>query len=303
MRVVSLLSSGTEIVCALGCENLLVGRSHECDFPTSVLSLPQCSEPKFPTDGTSYEIDARVRAIVQEGLSVYRVFADQLNKLRPNVIVTQTQCEVCAVSPQDLEAAACQIIASKPTIVSLNTNRLSDLWPDIRQVAKKINAPQAGEELIVQLRSRICAIGAQAKLAANKPRVAKIEWIDPLMGAGNWIPELIETAGGISVFGETGKHSPMLTFDDLRSTDPDVIIVAACGWEIEKNRQEMRPLMSHPDWPNLKAVKNSAVYVADGNQYFNRPGPRLVETLEIFAEILHPELFRFGHCRTGWAKL
>ncbi|MDZ7362870.1 MAG: cobalamin-binding protein [candidate division KSB1 bacterium] len=302
-RIVSLIASSTEIVCALGCEEWLVGRSHECDFPESVKRLPICTATKFVTDGTSHEIDQRVKAILQEGVSVYRVDAKQLNQLRPDIIIAQTQCEVCAVSLRDIEAAVCELIDSKPQIVSLQPNALTDVWADIMRVAEALDAPSRGQKLVQQLQQRMDAISQHAQIIADKPTVACIEWIEPLMAAGNWMPELVQMAGGINLFGEAGKHSPWMTWEQLCEKDPDIIVVLPCGFDIPRTRQEMPALVQKPEWPHLQAVRNRRVFLADGNQYFNRPGPRLVESLEILAEILHPQIFSFHHHGNGWEVL
>lgn len=303
LRIVSLIASSTEIICALGCEDWLVGRSHECDFPESVKKLPICTATKFVTDGTSYEIDQRVKAILQEGLSVYRVDAEKLKQLRPDVIVTQTQCEVCAVSLRDVEAAVCELIDSQPQIVSLQPNALDDVWADIMRVAEALGAHERGRMLVQQLQQRMAAIAEAAHALPNKPSVACIEWIEPLMAAGNWMPELVEMAGGLNLFGDAGKHSPWMTWEQLCEKDPDTIIVLPCGFDIPRTQQEMPVLMQKPEWLQLQAVRNHRVFLADGNQYFNRPGPRLVESLEILAEIFHPKFFSFSYAGTGWQHL
>jgi iron complex transport system substrate-binding protein len=302
-RIVSLIASATEIVCALGFEESQVGRSHECDFPPSVQRLPVCTEPKFNVQGTSAEIDRRVKAILAQSLSVYRVDADKLKELRPDVIVTQTQCEVCAVSLKDVESAVCDWINSKPRIVSLAPNALADIWHDIRLVAEALSAPDRGAELIAKLQGRMAEIAAVARVQSARPTVACIEWIEPLMSAGNWMPELVEMAGGVHLFGVAGRHSPRMTWEQVCSGDPEVIFVMPCGWDIRKSRQEMAVLTAKSEWPLLRAVRDGRVYLADGNQFFNRPGPRLAESLEILAEVLHPGAFAFGHQGTGWQPL
>lgn len=302
LRIVSLIASATEIVCALGCEEQLVGRSHECDYPATVKQLPQCTKPKFATDGSSYQIDQRVKAILQEGLSVYHVDADTLKRLKPDIIITQIQCEVCAVSEQDVAAAVASMIASQPKIVALNPNSLHDIWNDFQKVADALDVPDKGHELIHSCQQRMAAIAAEAK-ALEPPRVACIEWIEPLMSGGNWLPELVKQAGGINLFGEAGKHSPLMTWGELLTADPDVIVVLPCGWDTKKARHEMPLLTTRPLWSDLKAVRTQRVYLADGNQYFNRPGPRLVESMECLAEMFHPETFDFGHKGIGWESL
>lgn len=302
-RVVSLIASSTEIVCALGCARQLVGISHECDFPPEVLHLPRCTATKFPTDGTSYDIDQRVRAIVAEGLSVYRVDAERLRALRPDVIITQTQCEVCAVSPRDLEAAACTWMDPPPRIISLHPDRLSDIWDDIRRAARGLQVLSFGETLIAELRARMETIAGRAARLRERPRVAYIEWIDPLMAGGNWMPELIAMAGGVNLFGEAGCHSPGLAWEAFCAGNPDVIVIAPCGFDMARSQHELPILMERPEWLALRAVQSGCVFVADGNQFFNRPGPRVVESLEVLAEILHPQHFHFGHEGTGWQRV
>jgi iron complex transport system substrate-binding protein len=295
MRVVSLIASSTEIVCALGARDLLVGRSHECDYPPDVTTLPVLTEPKFPTDGSSAQIDERVKEILRSALSVYRVKPELLDAVRPDVIVTQEQCEVCAVSTRDVEEAVCRMISSRPRIVALEPNGLDDVWRDIRKVAEALDLRERGEQLITELRGRMDAVMQKVR---TLPRVsiACIEWIEPLMAAGNWMPTLCHMAGGESLFGEANKHSPWMTFDELRARDPEVIVALPCGFDIPRTLTEMHLLSEKSGWRELRAVKNRRVYVADGNQYFNRPGPRLVESLEILAELLHPEL---GHGHRG----
>ena len=302
-RIVSLIASSTEIVCALGFEDQLVGRSHECDYPHSVERLPVCTQPKFATDGTSSEIDQRVKAILKEALSVYRVDADLLRQLRPTHIITQTQCEVCAVSLREVEEAVCEWTESKPAIVSLQPNALADVWADIRRVAEALDASDRGRQFILELQSRMARIAEKAQAVKVRPRVACIEWIEPLMAAGNWMPELIEMAGGVNLFGEAGKHSPWMTWEHLQGADPDVILILPCGFDIKRTRKELPTLTQKPGWSDLKAVRGQRVYLMDGNQYFNRPGPRLAESLEILGEVLHPETFQFGHQGMGWEKV
>jgi iron complex transport system substrate-binding protein len=309
MRIVSLIASATEIVAALGLEVGLVGRSHECDFPPSVRKLPVCTAPRFDVNGSSREIDERVKALLptKDGsapaaLSVYQVDADLLRRLRPDVILTQTQCEVCAVSLKDVEAALCSWIDTRPRIVSLAPNTLQDVLDDVARVGVALGAQRRLEEVMGSLRGRLDAISAKARQIAQRPGSACLEWLDPLMAAGNWMPELVEMAGGVNLFGQAGKHSPWMSWEDLRAKDPDIIVALPCGFDLERTRQEMTALTRRPDWLALKAVRQGRVYVTDGNQFFNRPGPRLVESLEILAEIIHPEAFRFGHERAGWER-
>lgn len=302
-RIISLLPSATEIVAALGLAEHLVGRSHECDFPPGIERLPICSSTKVPVHGTSYEIDKRVKAIVAEGLSVYRVDVDRLRQLEPDLILTQTQCAVCAVTPRDLEEALCTWIGGRPAMVSLEPNNLADVWNDIRHVADALSVPNKAEDLIDSLTERLDAVREQASGASSRPSVAAIEWLGPLMAGGNWMPELIEIAGGSSLFAEPGEHSPWLEWTSLIEADPDVILLLPCGFKIAQTVRDLGLLTENPGWANLRAVQEARVYVIDGHHFFNRPGPRLVESAEIVAEILHPDRFAFGHRGTGWIAL
>jgi iron complex transport system substrate-binding protein len=301
-RVVSLIASATEIVCALGARDLLVGRSHECDFPPEVARLPSLTEPKFLVTGTSYDINARVKAIVQEGLSVYRVDAERLEALRPDIIVTQDQCDVCAVSLKDVEAALCAWGGRQVDIVSLKPDALADIWEDIAKVARALGRERQGKRLVEELKARMASIAEQSGATRTHPRAAMIEWVDPLMAGGNWMPELVQLAGGENLFGVVGQPSPRLDWDEVVAADPDLILVHPCGFDMARTLQEM-PLLEHrPGWRGLKAVRRGRIFVADGNQYFNRPGPRIVESLEIMAEIFHPELFPSRHEGEGWIR-
>jgi iron complex transport system substrate-binding protein len=301
-RVVSLIASATETVCALGFERDLVGRSHECDFPESVKRLPVCTEPRIEVEGTSADIDRRVKDAVRDALSVYRVHADVLRRLQPDVIVTQAHCEVCAVSERDVEGALADWLDSRPKVVSLMPNALADVWEGVRQVAAALGAPGRGEELVRGLQQRMAGVAEKARSLTARPTVACVEWIDPLMAAGNWMPELVAMAGGIDLFGKPGEHAPWMTWEELCRRDPDVIVVSPCGFDIPRTRQDVPALAARPEWPALRAVRAGRVFLADGNQFFNRPGPRLAESLEILAEVLHPEAFRFGHEGAGWER-
>jgi len=301
-RIITLLPSATEIVCALGFEDRLVGRSHECDFPRSVVRIPALTEPKFNPEGTSAEIDQRVKK-VGDALSVYRVHAAMLRELRPDVIVTQSQCEVCAVSERDVEAAVAEWLGARPKIVSLAPYGLDDIFTDMQRVADALDTSARGTELVERLRMRLSKIADRARGVSDRPSVATIEWIDPLMAAGNWMPTLVEMAGGVNLFGKAGEHSPWMKFDELVAKDPDVILISPCGFNMDRAAQDLPAVTNRAEWHGLKAVRGGRVFMADGNQYFNRPGPRIAESLEILAEIAHPELFHFDHEGSSWRRL
>ena len=302
-RIVSLLANATEIVAALGYEDCLVGRSHECDFPPDVEALPVCSEPRIDVSGSSSEIDRQVKTSLQDALSIYTVFRDELQRLQPTVVITQSQCEVCAVNLKDVEEAVCDLLGSQPIIVSLLPMALADIWSDIQSVADVLDDSAAGQKLIQTLRQRLQHLAEALPAPTSRPTVVCIEWLEPLMPAGNWIPELVELAGGTSLLSEAGKHSPWITWDDLITADPDFIVVMPCGFGIERTKQELHLLTEHPSWPDLKAVQNGNVFVTDGHQYFNRPGPRIVESAEILAEILHGPAANFSHEDCGWIRI
>jgi iron complex transport system substrate-binding protein len=303
MRIVSLLPSATEIVCALGYGDQLVGRSHECDHPPSVTGLPVCSRPRIRVDTSSSEIDRSVKAIVSKGLSVYEIHEETLRALAPDFIVTQIQCEVCAVSEQDVEQAVEDWLDGQGEIISLNPNRLEDVWTDIIRVATALGNRGNGEVVAAALRQRMSEIHTRTAQLERRPRVAVIEWIEPLMAAGNWMPTLVDMAGGQNLFGKAGEHSPWMTLDELERSDPDVVVVAACGFGLERTRREMHPLTDRPQWRALTAVTEGQVFLTDGHHFFNRPGPRLVESLEILAEILHPESIAPRHRGPAWMPL
>ncbi len=303
MRIVSLLPSATEIVCALGYADQLVGRSHECDHPAAVSDLPVCSRPRIRTDTSSAEIDRSVKSIVSRGLSVYEIDEDTLRALAPDYIVTQTQCEVCAVSERDVEVAVKEWLDDQCEIVSLNPNRLEDVWADIIRVATALGNRRNGEDVVAALRERMSEIQSRVAEREETPRVAVIEWIEPLMAGGNWMPELVEMAGGENLFGEAGKHSPWMELDQLRDADPDVVVVSPCGFDLQRTRDEMQPLIENPTWRALGAVGKGQVYLTDGHHFFNRPGPRLVESLEILTEVLHPARSPSRHRGAAWMRL
>jgi iron complex transport system substrate-binding protein len=290
-RIVSLLPSATEIVCALGAGERLVGRSHECDFPPEVARLPACTEAKVNSEAKSAEIDREVKTLLRDALSLYSVDTALLRKLQPDLILTQTQCDICAVSLSDVEGALAEWTASPPHLISLAPQSLRDLWSDILKVAETLGIAEAGRDLNRRLKLRVADVLEKTVPMKRRPSVGCIEWVEPLMAAGNWVPELVEMAGGLNLFGEAGKHSPWLNWEAVQEHDPEILIVMPCGFGLERTNQEMPALTRLPDWAKLRAVREGRVYVVDGNQYFNRPGPRLVDSLEILGEIIHPEAF------------
>jgi iron complex transport system substrate-binding protein len=302
LRLLPLISSATEIVHALGLGEFQVGRSHECDYPSCVAGLPVCTRPAIPVTGSSREIDRLVKERVAAAVSVYEVDSELIRSLQPTHILTQTQCKVCAVSLEDVERALQDQIGFAARIISLEPYALADLWRDIQRVAEACGCPERGEELNDSLRGRICAIAGEAQKASPHPTVAALEWLEPLMAGGNWVPELIEMAGGQNLFGKAGLHSPWMEWDDVLRTDPDILVALPCGFDLERTRREMHWVTERSGWHELKAAQTGRVFVCDGNQFMNRPGPRLVESLQALAEMLHPEMFEPALEGVAWER-
>lgn len=299
-RIVSLLPSATEIAVAVGLGERLVGRSHECDFPPFVQALPVCTSTKLEKGLTSLQIDDRVQEIVRQGLSVYAVDAPLLRSLKPDVILTQSQCAVCAVTPTDLEEALSDWVGTAPTLLSLAPDDLNDVWGDLRRVGDAVDARSAADAAVAELQGRMDTFRARTPASLARPTVAAIEWIDPLMAAGNWVPELIEIAGGTALFAAPGQHSPWLDWEALVAADPDVIVMMPCGYQIPQTMGDLAPLTERSGWRDLSAVRRGRVFVADGHHYFNRPGPRLVESARIIAEVIGDDPTDAGE---GWRRL
>jgi iron complex transport system substrate-binding protein len=301
-KIISLLPAATEIVCALGLEKNLVGRSHECDFPPSVKQLPICSDANIPDNLSSAAIDIKVKELLTDALSVYTVKREVIKQLAPDVVITQAQCDVCAVSLKEVEEALEDYLDKESTIISLQPDSLRAIFNNIREVAAVLDVADRSEQLIEDLQERVDIIRHKLKFMENKPTIACIEWLGPMMVSGNWVPELVSIAGGVPILAENGKHSPYVKWEDIQQQNPDVIVVMPCGFSIGRTMKEVDLLLQLPGFSEMKAVKNDRFYIADGNQYFNRPGPRIVDSIEILAEIIHPKQFTFGYEGNGWIK-
>jgi iron complex transport system substrate-binding protein len=301
-RIISLLAAGTEIVCELGLEEELVGRSHECDYPESILHLPVCSSAMLDPTANSLEIDKQVKGVLTDALSFYQIDRELIKTLKPNVIITQTQCEVCAVSLSDVEKALENLLDYPVEIISLEPDNLNAIFTDIKTVSEVLDVPDRGADLTDRMHERMDLIKHKLKFITQKPTISCIEWIEPLMIAGNWTPEMVEIAGGESVLAQSGKHSPAIDWMDLVQADPEIIIVMPCGFSIERTLKEMDTLLQQSYFRDLQAVKNNQLFIADGNQYFNRSGPRIADSVEILAEIINPKQFIFGYEGEGWIK-
>lgn len=301
-RVVSLLPSATEIAVALGLGPQLVGRSHECDFPSFVRDLPVLTATKIRKGLSSIEIEHRVRDIVAQGLSVYEVDTAALQALRPDVILTQAQCAVCAVTPADLEEALATWTGTTPTLVSLAPDDLRDVRRNFEEVGQATGRSREADQAVADLKERLARL-AEGRWGLSRPRVAAIEWIEPLMIAGNWVPELIQAAGGEPLFVTPGQHSPRLDWEAFVQADPDIIMFVPCGFQIDETLANLEPLTRRPGWNELRAIRDGRVFVADGHHLFNRPGPRLVESAEVVAEALAGSGPREAASSAGWIRL
>ena len=300
-KIVTLIPSATEIVAFLGMKDSIVGRSHECDYPKDLQNIIKLTSPKINIEGSSSEIHQQINKILENSLSVYKVDIEELKKLEPDVVITQAHCEVCAVSLSEVEDIVTNHLNEKTKIISLQPNTLKEIFDDFYRVSRGLNLEKVNtENLIKPLKNKlenIEILGARQK----RYKVACIEWIDPLMAAGNWIPEMVKISGGEDIFGKKGKDSHWIKFDEIKKKDPDIIIFLPCGYDINKTTNEVKQLFDKEvKWKNLKAYKNNKIFIVDGNQFFNRPGPRIIESLEIFAEIIHPDIFNFNHKFEGW---
>ena len=313
MRIISLLASATEMVAALGCLDRMVGRSHECDYPPEVQVLPVVSTVQIDINVSSAQIDAQVKQLAQEkrepedpalkALSIYAIDVDKLQKLRPDVIFTQTQCEVCAVSERDVIQAIAQLTGLQPLVVSLSPYRLQDVWEDVLRVGQALGKHDQAQTLVVKYQQRLTDLAVKTSSFGAKPSVAVLEWLDPLMGAGNWTPELVAYAGGKHIFGDVGHHTPWVTWEELQAANPDVIVLSPCGYTLERAIQDVPLLQSHPVWTDLQAVRNGRVYAIDGNQYLNRSGPRLVESAELLARVIWGERLPIVVDNNAWQRV
>jgi iron complex transport system substrate-binding protein len=299
-RIVSLLASGTELVCALGLGDKLVGRSHECDYPAWVKRLPEVSHPTFDISGSSREIDALVRQRLRAGEPLYLVEEALLVELAPDILITQTHCEVCSVSPADMTHHVSAKL-SREQVVALSSGTLAAVLQGFLDTASALGASAQGDALVASINARLAAL-AEKTSALRHPTVVCLEWIEPLFAMGNWGPELVELAGGTNVLGVTGEHSTTTAWESVREADPEVLVVAPCGFGLQRALSEVHLLSAQPGWNELRAVRAGRVFVADGNLYFNRSGPLMFDTPEILAEMLHPNEFAPNHRGQVWRR-
>ena len=287
MRIVSLLPSATEILFALGLGDQVFGVSHECDFPQAVRTKEVVVHSRIPKDVPPVEIDRMVREFTERGESIYGVNAEALCRLAPDLIVTQDLCSVCAASPEDL-AAVLATFRYRPQVLSLDPLDLGDVWRDILWVGEETGRTAEAEQLLESIGARLAAIEEEIAQTVCRPGVAFLEWLQPLYVGGHWIPEMVEVAGARDIFGKVCKPSFRIPLEDVVAAQPEVIVVAPCGYNADQARAEYHSVAFPREWQEIPAVFNNQIYYVDANSYFSRPGPRLVIGIEILAKLFHP---------------
>ncbi|MEO8051612.1 MAG: ABC transporter substrate-binding protein [Acidobacteriota bacterium] len=304
MRIVSLLAGATEMVCALGAGEMLVGRSHECDNPSWVRQLPACSQPAFDVSVSSAAIDAEVRRRLHAGEPLYHIDMNLIRSLQPDLLITQSHCDVCAVTPADLKRAdlergGCGVAARQ---LSLSAATVEEIFRGVSQVADALALPERGQAAIERERALLEAV-RQRTASFRRPTVVMLEWTDPFFAMGNWGPELVEIANGEPLLGHAGEFSTAIPAEQLRDADPEYLIVAPCGFNLERAERELAVLERHPWWRDLQAVRDGNVAFADGNLFFNRSGMTISQSAEILAEILHGISFAASAEDLHWRRM
>jgi iron complex transport system substrate-binding protein len=303
MRICSLLPSATEVIASLGLGDELVGISHECDYPPSIRHLPIMVEPVIPPQGlTSADIDTHVRQLVASGQRLYRLNDQLLRQAQPELILSQDLCHVCAITPDQLQDAIGSM-PRQPTILTLNPSSVLDVIDDVVRIGDAACRAAEGHRLAAHLHDRLDAVHRRLKTISHRPRVACIEWLSPLYVAGHWVPEMVQRAGGLDVLAQPGSPSRVVTWDEILAAAPDVLLVMPCGFSVEKTHAELLQLMQHPDQWRLSPALAEHTYLVDASSYFSRPGPRLIDGIELLATILHPSDHDHIHesiaCRLG----
>ena len=288
MRVVSLLPSATEICYALGVEP--VGVSHECDYPPAARDLPAMNRSRVDPDAASAEINEQVAAAESDGAGVYEIRMDRLVRADPDLVISQGVCDVCAVDSV-LVRDAVDELGLDAAVLTLDTHSLEGLFRDVEQIGQAVGRDGRATEVVANLRERVDAVAERAATLSERPRVTVLDWLDPVMIAGHWMPELVELAGGRYGMAETGDRSRPREWGEVREYDPQVLVAAPCGFELEQTLDNRRELTDRPGWADVTAVAGDRVFAMDGHHYVNRPGPRLVDTLEHLASVLHPDQF------------
>jgi iron complex transport system substrate-binding protein len=302
-RIVSFLPSATEIACALGLSEQLVGITHECDYPPEVLGKPVVVRSILPIEEmTQSEIDAAVAARMRDGNSLYQVDEKLLQALAPDLILTQDLCQVCAPSGNEVSQAL-DLLGKKPKILWLTPNSIEQIFDNVRELGEATGCLQEAEELIASGRARLKKLASATRKLRRRPRVFCMEWLDPVYGSGHWVPEMVQLAGGIDALAGDGKDSVRVSWNDVLEWAPEVLIITPCGFNLEKVIEQAGQLGSYPDWSDIPAVREERVYAVDANSYFARPGPRVVDGTELLAHLIHPELFSWKGPQTAFQRL
>jgi iron complex transport system substrate-binding protein len=286
VRIASLVPAGTEIAWALGLTERLVAVTHDCDFPPEIASLPRLTASTIPTGSTSAEIDHLVRTAGERGESTFHVDAAALHDARPDVILGQTICRVCAVTLDQLPAE----IGSTPRTIPLTAGSLDGMFEDVRRVGTELGVSEGAERVVAELRARLEAVSARVADRA-RPRVACLEWLDPIFPGGHWVPEQVERAGGVDAVWQAGRPGAAVPWERIAASAPDVLVLMPCGWDTARALDAATAVTSRPGFADLPAARSGRVFATDGGAYFSRPGPRLVDGVEILAAILHPDVF------------
>jgi len=302
-RIVSFLPSATEMACALGLGDQLVGITHECDYPPEVEGKPVVVRNVLPIEKMSQpEIDAAVARRMRDGLSLYQVDEKLLRELAPDIIMTQDLCQVCAPSGNEVTQAL-ELLSKKPQILWLTPKSLEEIFDNLRELGRATGHAREAEELIAAGHARLEKVAAVTRNLSHRPRVFCLEWLDPVYCSGHWMPEMVEIAGGVDALGRKGTDSVRIPWNDVLEWAPEVLIITPCGFNLEKVVEQTPQLFNNPGWLGLPAVSNGQVYAVDANSYFARPGPRVVDGTELLAHLIHPELFRWAGSQGAFRRI
>lgn len=287
MRIVSLLPSATEIICSLGLADFLVGVSHECDYPAQVMALPKVTTSLIPEAASSREIDALVREKLKTSKALYSLNQSVLEKLKPDLIITQALCDVCAVAEEEVSRVVC-MLPGDPKVINLAPMTLAQVFESMLQVGRAIGREEHAVSVVKEHQKRVDEVVLRSKRIASKPKLVFLEWLDPPFSSGHWTPELITLAGGVELIGRSGQPSRTLSWREVADANPEILLIAACGFNVERTMQDLPVLNKVMMQKEFASLSPDKIFIVDGSQYFNRPGPRLVDSLEILAHAIDP---------------
>jgi len=303
LQIVSFLPSATEMACALGLSDQLVGITHECDYPPEITGKPIVVRNALPIETMSQQqVDTAVAQRMRDGLSLYEVDEKRLQELAPDLILTQNLCQVCAPSGNEVSQAV-NLLPKKPQILWLTPKSLEEIFANVRELGEATGRAKEAEELVAAGRARLEETAALTRDLSQRPRVFCMEWLDPVYCSGHWVPEMVELAGGVDALARAGEDSVRIPWDDVVRWAPEVLIVTPCGFNLDKVIEQTQQLQSYPGWSDLPAVREGRVYAVDANSYFARPGPRVVDGTELLAHLIHPELFPWNGPASAYRRL